>query len=81
MSGETGFADCGELGSRCPSHEPFSGVALHLLFLGVELTHFWQLAQELQTLTIIGYSPGWLKCLSWSVIGDGKEVDGYVTNA
>lgn len=58
VSGETGFADCGELGSRCPSDEPFTGVALYLLILCVELTQFWQLARELQNLTINGYSPG-----------------------
>lgn len=34
-----------------------TGVALGLLFLCVELTHFWQIARELQKLMILGYSP------------------------
>lgn len=56
VSSRAGLTHSGEFGSRSPIRELFTGIAPGLLVLCTELTHFWQAAQDLQNLIIIGYS-------------------------
>lgn len=67
-SGGAGLTHFGKCGSRSPVRELFTGLAPGLLVLCMELTHFWQVAQDLQTLTILGCSSDWLKHLSHSTV-------------
>lgn len=68
MSGRAGLTHSGKCGSRSPVSELFTVIAPGLLVLSMELTHFWQAAQDLQDLTILGCSSDWLKHLSHSTV-------------
>lgn len=69
----TGLIHSGEFGSRSPMCELFTGIAPGLLVLCTELTHFWQVAQDLQNLTIAGYSTDCLKHLFQSTLGKSAK--------
>lgn len=54
MSGRAGLPHSGKFGSRFPVSELCTGIAPGLLVFCMELTHFWQAAQDLQSLGILG---------------------------